>query len=105
MRPRRMKWAGHVASIGGMKNVYNILVGKSEEKRPLGRRRSGWEDNIKMDLRRTGLQVVDWIHLAEERDQWRAVVNTVMYLWVPWSIVPYEKPIITHIVKKFHAFY
>jgi hypothetical protein len=58
-------------------------VGKPEGKRPLGRRRHRWADNIKIDLRETGLFGMDWIDLVEDRDQWRALVNTVMNLRVP----------------------
>jgi hypothetical protein len=62
------------------RNAYRILVGKPEGKRPLGRPRRRWVDSIKMDLRYDGM---DWIDLAQDRDQWRALVNTVMNLWVP----------------------
>jgi transcription termination factor 2 len=83
-RSRRMRWAGHVARTGKMKNAYTILVGKREGMRPLGRPRHGrWEDNIKMDLRVTGFGGVDWINLAQDRDRWRGLVNTVMNLRVP----------------------
>jgi hypothetical protein len=58
-------------------------VGKPEGRRPLGRPRHSWEDNIKMDLREIGWGGMDWIDLAQDRDQWRALVNTVMDLWVP----------------------
>jgi hypothetical protein len=58
-------------------------VGKPEKKRPLGRPRHRWEDNIRMDLREKGWGCMDWIDLAQYRDQWRALVNTVMNLWVP----------------------
>jgi hypothetical protein len=64
-------------------NAYRILVGKPEGKRPLGRPRRRWVYNIKIDLSETGWDDVDWIHLAQDRDQWRAFVNTVMNLWVP----------------------
>jgi hypothetical protein len=63
------------------RNAYRILVGKLERKRPLGRHR--WEDNIRMDLREIGWGGMDLIDLAQDRDQWRALVNTVMNLWVP----------------------
>jgi hypothetical protein len=63
IKPRRMRWAGHVARMGEIKNSYSILVGKPEEKRPLGRPRRRWEDNIIMDLREIGSEDVDWIHL------------------------------------------
>jgi hypothetical protein len=62
-----------------VKGACNILVGRPEGKRPLGR----WEDNIKMDLREIGFGDVDWIHWAQDRDRWRALVNTVMNLRVP----------------------
>jgi hypothetical protein len=65
------------------RNAYGILVGKPKGKRPLGRHRNRWEDNIQMDLRGTGWDGVDWIHLAQDRDQWRALVNMVMNLQVP----------------------
>ena len=73
-----MRWAGHVARMGKMKGVYRILVGKPEEKRPLGRTRRSWEDNIKMDLQEVGCGVMGWIELAQDRNRWRALVNAVM---------------------------
>jgi hypothetical protein len=66
-----------------MRNAYKILVGKPEGRIPLGRSRHRWENNIRMDLREIRWEGVDWIHLAQDRDQWRAVVNTVMNLQVP----------------------
>jgi hypothetical protein len=63
--------------------TYNILVGKPDGRRPLGRPRLRWEDNIKMDLREIGFGDVDWIHLAQDRDRWRALVNTAMSLQIP----------------------
>jgi hypothetical protein len=80
---RRMRRAGDVARIGETRNAYRILVGKPEGKRPLGRPRRRWVDNRKMDLREIGWDGVDWIELAQDRDQWRALVNTVMNLRVP----------------------
>jgi hypothetical protein len=68
---------------GERRNVYRILVGKPEGKRPLGRPRCRWMDNIKMNLRERGWDGMDWIDLAQDRDQWRALVNTVMNLWIP----------------------
>jgi hypothetical protein len=65
------------------RNAYRILVGKPEAKRPLGRPRRRWVDSITMDLRETGWDGIDWIELAQDRDQWRALVNTVMNLRVP----------------------
>jgi hypothetical protein len=69
--------------MGEMRNVYRILVGKPEGKRPLGRPRRRWEDNIRMDLREIGCVGMDWIDLVQDRDQWRALVNMVMNLRVP----------------------
>jgi hypothetical protein len=69
--------------MGEKRNAYKILAGKPEGKRPLGRPRHRWVDNIKMDLREIGWDGVDWIDLAQNRDQWRALVNMVMNLWVP----------------------
>jgi len=63
--------------------VYRVLVGKSEGKRPLGRPRPRWEDNIKMDLQEVGFRGMDWIKLAQDRDRWRALVNAVMNPRVP----------------------
>jgi hypothetical protein len=69
--------------MGDVRGAYNILVGKPEGIRPLGRPRHRWEDNIKVDLGETGFGDADWIHLAQDRDRWRALVNTVMSLRVP----------------------
>jgi hypothetical protein len=69
--------------MGEKRNVYRILVGKPEGKRPLGSPRHSWNDNIKMDLKEIEWSGVDWIDLAQDRDQWRALVNTVMSLQVP----------------------
>jgi hypothetical protein len=77
IKSRRMIWAEYVARIREKITAYRILVGKPEGKRPLGRPRRWWVDNIKMDLR------LDWIDLAQDRDQWRALVNAVMNLRIP----------------------
>jgi hypothetical protein len=74
---RRMRWKGHVAHIVEGRSVYRVLFGTTEGKRPLGRLRHGWEDNIKMDLRGIGIDVANWIRLAQDRDQWRAFVDIV----------------------------
>jgi hypothetical protein len=66
-----------------MRNAYSVLMGKRERKRPLGIPRHRWEDNIRMDAREIGWKVVDWIHLAQDRNQWQALVNTVVNLRVP----------------------
>jgi hypothetical protein len=69
--------------MGEGRGVYTLLVGSREGKMPLGRPRHMWEDNIKMDLRKTGIDGASWIQLAQDRVQWWAFVNTVMNLWVP----------------------
>jgi hypothetical protein len=78
-----MRWAGHVACMGQMGNVYKIQIGKPEGKRSLGGPRHRREDKIIMYLRKIGLRGVDWIHLAQDRDQWWALMNTVKNLRVP----------------------
>jgi hypothetical protein len=83
IKARRMRWAGHVARMGELRFAYSILVGRHEGRRPLGRPRRRWEDNIKMNLREIVFEDVDCIHLAPDRDRWRALVNTVMNLQVP----------------------
>jgi hypothetical protein len=66
---RMIRWAGHVACMGEKRNAYRVLVGKAEGKRPLERPRCRWEDNIKMDLKEKRWGGMDWIHLAQDRDQ------------------------------------
>jgi hypothetical protein len=83
IKSRRMKWAGHVARMGETRNAYRILVGMPEGNRPLGRPSRRCVDNIKMDLREIGWDGVDWIDMAQDRDQCRALVNTVLNLRVP----------------------
>jgi hypothetical protein len=80
IRLRRMRWAGHVTRMGEKRNVYRLLVGKPEGKRPLGTPRHRWRDNIKLDLSEIGLGGVDWIGLAQDRYRWRALVIMVMNL-------------------------
>jgi hypothetical protein len=70
-----MRWAGYVARMGEKRNAYRILVGNPEGKRPLGRSSHRWVDTIKMDLREIGWAGGDWINMAQDRDQWRALVN------------------------------
>jgi hypothetical protein len=82
IKSRRMRGAGHVVRMGEKRNTYR-LVGKPEEKRPLGRPRRRWVDNIRMDLGEMGWGDVDWIGLAQDRNRWRAVVNSVLNLRVP----------------------
>ena len=83
IKSRRMRWAGHVARMGEERGVYRVLVGKPEGKRPLGRPRRRWVDNIRMDLQEVGCGNVDWIGLAQDRDRWRTLVSAVMNLRVP----------------------
>jgi predicted small integral membrane protein len=83
MKARRMKWAGHLARMGDKRNVYRLLVGNPEGRRPVGRPRLRRLDNIRMDLVEVGWSDVDWIGLAQERDRWRALVNSVLNLRVP----------------------
>ena len=83
LKLRRLIWAGHVARMEQSRNAYIVLVGKPEGKRPLGRPRRRWEDNIRMNLREVGCDPGEWLDLAEDRDQWRAYVRAVMNLQVP----------------------
>jgi hypothetical protein len=83
MKTRKMRWAGHVARMGEKGNVYRLLVRKPEGKRPLGRPRRRWVDNIRIALGELGWGDVDWIGLAQDRNRWRALVNSVFDLRVP----------------------
>jgi hypothetical protein len=83
MKARRMRWAGHVGRMGEKRNAYTLLVGKPEDRRPLGRPRRRWLDNIRMDPVEVGWGDVDWIGMSQDRDRWRALVNSVLNLRVP----------------------
>jgi len=74
IKSRRMRWAGHVALMWERRGVYRVLVGKSERKRPFGRTRRRWEDDIKMNLQKVGCAGVEWIELAQDRGRWRTLV-------------------------------
>jgi hypothetical protein len=82
IKSRRMRWAGHVARMGEGRGFYRVLVGRPKCKRPVGRPRRKWEDNIKMDLREIGIDGANWIRLAQDRVQWGAFVSMVMNLQV-----------------------
>jgi hypothetical protein len=84
VKSSRMRWAGHVARMGEeKKNTYRILMGKPEGKIPPGRTKCRWADIIKLDLKEIGCDGMDWIDLAQNRDQWTALVKMVMNLRVP----------------------
>ena len=83
VKSRRMRWAGHVARMGEDRGVQRVLVGKSEGKRPLGRLRPRWEDNITMNLQEVGGGRGDWMELAQNRDWWRALAGTLRDFRVP----------------------
>jgi hypothetical protein len=80
IKSRSMRWADHVARMRPRRGLYRIFVGKSEGKRPLGRPRCRWEDNINMDLQEVGCGCMDWIDLAQDRGMWRAFVSEIMNL-------------------------
>jgi len=77
-----MRWAGHVARMGEERGVCRVLLGQPEGRRPMGRPRRRWVDNIRMDLQ-VGCGYMDWIGLAQDRDRWRTLVSAVMNLRVP----------------------
>jgi hypothetical protein len=83
IKARRMRWAGHVARMREKRNAYRLLVGKTEGRRPLGRPRRRWLDNIRMDLVEVGWGDVDWSGLTQDRGRWRALVNSVLNLRIP----------------------
>ena len=83
IKSRRMRWAGHVARMGEERVVCRVLVGKPEGRRPLGRPRRRWVDNIRMDLQEVGCGYMDRIGLAQDRDRWRTLVSAVMNFRVP----------------------
>ena len=83
IKSRRLRWAGHATRIGESNDAYSVLVGKPEGSRLLGRPRRRSEDNIKMYLRDLEWGEIDWIDLAQDRERWRVLLNTVMNLRVP----------------------
>ena len=83
IKSRRIRWTGHVARMGEETVVYRVLVGKPEGRRPLGRPRRRWVDNIRTDLQEVGCVYMDWIGLSQDRDTWRTLVSAVMNLRIP----------------------
>jgi hypothetical protein len=83
IKSRRIRWARHVARMAEGRGVYKVLIWRPEGKRPLGRPRCRWEDNIKMDFSEMGIDGINWIRFVKDRVRWRAFVSTVMNLWVP----------------------
>jgi hypothetical protein len=86
IKSRRIRELGHVRRMGVRRGVYRISVWKPEGKRPLGRTKSRWEDNIKMDLQEVGCEDIEWIEVAQDRDKWWALGNTVMKLRVSQNV-------------------
>jgi hypothetical protein len=82
-KARRMRWVGHIARMGKKRNAYRLLVGKPDGRKPLGRPRRRWLDNIRMDPVEVQWGDVDWIGPTQDRDRWRALVNSVLNLRVP----------------------
>jgi len=83
IKSRRMRWAEHVARVGVERGVYRVLVGKPEGRRPQGRPRRRWVDNIRTDLQEVECVYMDWIGLTQDRNSWRTLVSAVMNLLVP----------------------
>jgi hypothetical protein len=83
IKSRSMRWVGYMAHKGVGRGVYKVLVGRPKGKRPLGRSRHRWEDNVRTDLREIGIDGVNWIQLAQDRVQWQTFVSMVINLWVP----------------------
>jgi len=83
IKSRIMRLTGHVGRLEKRRGIYRVLVGKHEGKRPLGRQRRRWEDDIKVDFQEVGCRCMNWIELAQDMDRWRALVNAVMILRVP----------------------
>jgi hypothetical protein len=86
IKSRRVRWAAHVARMGEKRNKYRLLLGKPEIKRPLRRPRRRWVDNIRMEFEEVGRVDVDWTGLAQDRNRWRALVNSVLNLRILSSI-------------------
>ena len=85
IKSRRMRWARHVARMGEERGVYSVLVEKHEGRRPLGKPRRRWVDNIRMDLQEVLCGYMGWIELDQDRERWRTLMSAVINLWVPWN--------------------
>ena len=83
IKSRRLRWAGHVARMEEGRDTFKMLTGKPTGKRPLGRPRRRWEDNIRMNLEEIGINAGNWVGSAKDRDYWRALVNAALNLRVP----------------------
>ena len=83
IKSRRLRWAGHVARMEEGRRAFKILTGKPTGKRPLGRPRRKWEDNIRMDLEEIGVDAGNWVDSAQNMNYWRSLVNAALNLWVP----------------------
>ena len=83
IKSRRLRWAGHVARMEEGRRAFKMLTGKPTGKRPLGRPRRKWVDNIRMDLEEISINAGNWVDSAQDRNYWRALVNTALNLWVP----------------------
>jgi hypothetical protein len=83
IKSKRLRWAGHVAKMEEGRSTFKILTGKPTEKRPLGRPKRRWEENIRMNLEEICINTRNWVDLAQDRDYWRALVNAALNLRVP----------------------
>ena len=104
IKSRRMRWAGHVARMGKERGVYRVLVGKPEGRRPLGRPRRRWVDNIRMDLQEVGCGYMDWIGLAQDRDSWRTLMSAGNFL-TSCKPISFSRRTLHHGVSKYCTLY
>jgi hypothetical protein len=100
IKSRRLRWVGHVAHMGEGRGVYRVLVGRPKGKRPLGRPRHRWEDNIKLDLMEIGINGTNWIQLAQDRVQWWAFMNMVSIKKAGYFLTSFLNNVLHHGVSK-----